>query len=165
MSKKSHAIASDCRRGRFQEAAVRAIRPLRPFGFWVLIVFLTLSAVPAVRAQDEQRRTKVPLIGKIGGGSNRQAFSGKVQAVDPKRKLLVVDAVEGSHTEYFPVKGNFEVTAPGGRKTRVSELTPGTNIIIYYEVKNDRRSVTSILVLGSQAPEKETEAKKPASLS
>lgn len=129
---------------------MRAIRPLRPFGFWVLIVFLTLSAVPAVRAQDEQRRTKVPLIGKIGGGSNRQAFSGKVQAVDPKRKLLVVDAVEGSHTEYFPVKGNFEVTAPGGRKTRVSELTPGTNIIIYYEVKNDRRSVTSILVLGSQ---------------
>ena len=142
---------------------MRAIHPLCRFGFWVLIVFLTLSAVPAVRAQDEQRRTKVPLIGKIGGGSNRQAFSGKVQSVDTKRKLLIVDAVEGSHTEFFPVKGNFEAKEPGGKKIRVSELTPGTNIIIYYEVKDDRRSVTDILVLGSKSPEKETEAKKPAS--
>ena len=165
MSKRMPTIAPNCRRGRFREAAVRAIHPFRIFEFWVLIALFIISAVPTVHAQDEHRRTKVPLIGKIGGGTNRQAFSGKVQAVDTKRKLLVVDAVEGSYTEYFPVKGSFEVTAPGGKKTRVSDLTPGTNIIIYYEVKDDRRSVTAILVLGSKTPEKETketETKKPA---
>jgi len=140
---------------------MRAIHAFRTFKIWILIVFLTLSVGPTVRAQDEQRSTKVPLIGKVGGGTNRQAYSGKVQTVDPKRKLLVIDSVEGSHTEFFPVKGDFEVTVPGGKKTRVSELMPGTNIIIYYQVKNDRREVTAILILGSHTPEKEPEAKKP----
>ena len=163
MSKKMQSIALDCRRGRLQEVAVRVIHPIRRFEFWILIALFVISAMPTARGQDEQRRTKVPLIGKIAGGSNRQAFSGKVQSVDTKRKLLIVDAVEGSHTEFFPVKGNFEAKEPGGKKIRVSELTPGTNIIIYYEVKDDRRSVTDILVLGSKSPEKETEAKKPAS--
>lgn len=142
---------------------MRAIHSYQRFGFWVLIACLTISAVAAARPQDEHRRTKVPLIGKIGGGANRQAFSGKVQAVDTKRKLLLVDTVEGAHTEYFPVKENFEVTTAGGKKIRVSELQPGTNVIVYYEVKNDRRSVTDILVLGSKSREKEEGPKKPSS--
>lgn len=142
---------------------MRAIRSAQRFGLGLLIAGLALSAVGAARPQDEHRRTKVPLIGKVGGGSNRQAFSGKVQSVDTKRKLLLVDTVEGAHTEYFPVKGNFEVTTAGGKKIRVSDLQPGTNVIVYYVVKNDRRSVTDILVLGTRIPEKETEPRKPSS--
>jgi hypothetical protein len=142
---------------------MRAIRSYQRFGLWVLVACLAISTVTAARAQDEHRRTKVPLIGKIAGGSNRQAFSGKVQAVDTKRNLLLVDTVEGAHTEYFPVKKNFEVTTAGGGKIRVSDLQPGTNVIVYYQVKDDRRSVSDILVLGPKTPEKEEGPKKPSS--
>ena len=142
---------------------MRAIHSTQRFGLWVLIACLTLSLVTAARAQDEHRRTKVPLIGKVTGGSNRQAFSGKVQAVDTKRQLLLVDTVEGAQTEYFPVKKNFEVTTAAGKKIRISELQPGSNVIVYYEVKDDRRSVTDILILGPKNPEKEEGTKKPSS--
>lgn len=142
---------------------MRAIHSSQRFGLWVLIACLAVSTVAAARPQDEHRRTKVPLIGKIAGGSNRQAFSGKVQAVDTKRNLLLVDTVEGGQTEYFPVKKNFEVTTARGEKIRVKELQPGSNVIVYYEVKDDRRSVTDILILGPKNPEKEEGTKKPSS--
>ena len=118
---------------------------------WATLLILGWS-IPLIRpaqAQDEQRRTKVPLIGKIGGGSNRQAFSGKVQSVDLKRNLLMVGTVEGDHTEYFPVKKNVPVSSAAGEKMKVAELAPGTNVIVYYEVKDDRRTVSEILVLGA----------------
>src|SRR5262245_20283371 len=86
------------------EVIMQLARPSRLFSIGGLIAVIVLNGAIALRAQDEQRRTKVPLIGKVTGGSNRQAFSGKVQKVDIKRKLLVVDTVEGSSTEYFPVK-------------------------------------------------------------
>ncbi len=139
---------------------MRAIRMyFRPA---LLLLLACLVGIPTSgRAQDEQRRTKVPLIGKINGGSNRQAFSGRIQSVDPKRKLLILDAVEGSYTEYFQVKGDFEASAPGGKKPRVKDLPVGTNVIVYYEVKSDRREVTDILVLGTQSPAKEPDTKAP----
>jgi hypothetical protein len=141
---------------------MRAIHSCLRFGLWVLIACFTLSTLTPARAQDEHRRNKVPIIGKVAGGSNRQAFSGKVQSVDTKRNLLMVETVEGAHTEYFPVKKNFEVTTAGGHKIRVSELQPGTNVIVYYQVKEDRRSVSDILILGPKSPEKEEGTKKPS---
>ena len=124
---------------------------------WVAFLFTcwTFALARPAHAQDEQRRTKVPIIGKIGGGSNRQAFSGKVQSVDLRRKLLLVGTVEGDHTEYFPVKKNVPVSSASGEKMKVAELAQGTNVIVYYEVKDDRRTVSEILVLGA--------ADKPAS--
>jgi hypothetical protein len=163
MKTKRQLMASGSSPARFQEAAMRAIRFTHPLAVCILFVFLAVSTVPGMRAQDEQRSTKVPLIGKVGGGLGRQAFSGKVQSVDTKRKLLTLEAVEGSYTEFFPVKGDFEVSAPGGKKGRVKELKPGTNVIVYYVMKNDRREVTDILVLGAHEPEKEPETKKPDS--
>ncbi len=131
-------------------------------GLLSLLVCL-LSAANSIQAQDEHRRTKVPLIGKVGGGSNRQAFSGKVQSVDIKRKLLMVNTVEGEATEYFPVKGDFRVSTAGGKKMKLSEVAPGTNVIVYFRVSEDRREVTDILVLGSKDPEKtKEETKKPS---
>jgi hypothetical protein len=123
-----------------------------------MLTFLALAAVRPAHAQDE-RRSKVPVIGKIAGGSTRQAFSGKVQSVDLKRKLLAVGTVEGSATEFFPVKKNVPVESAAGEKLKVNELSPGTNVIVYYEVKNDRRSVSQIVVLGTGDEQKETDAK------
>jgi hypothetical protein len=124
----------------------------------LVLTFLGLAVARPARAQDE-RRSKVPVIGKIAGGSSRQAFSGKVQSVDLKRKLLTVGTVEGSSTEFFPVKKNVAVATAAGEKLKVQELLPGTNIIVYYEVKDDRRSVSEIMVLGPGGEEKATDAK------
>jgi hypothetical protein len=51
------------------------------------------------------------------------------------------------------------VETAGGEKLKVKELSPGTNVIVYYEVKNDRRSVSEIVVLGPGGDEKQTDAK------
>jgi len=123
-----------------------------------MLTFLALATVRPAHAQDE-RRSKVPVIGKIAGGSTRQAFSGKVQSLDLKRRLLTVGTVEGSATEFFPVKKDVPVETAGGEKLKVKELSPGTNVIVYYEVKNDRRSVSEIVVLGPGGDEKQTGAK------
>ncbi len=142
---------------------MRLTRTSSRLGVSSLLVCL-LCAVNAVQAQDEHRRTKVPLIGKIGGGANRQAFSGIVKSVDIKRKLLLVDTVEGGITEYFPVKKDFQVSTAGGKRIKLSEVAPGTNVIVYFSVSNDRREVTDILVLGSKDRDKtQEEAKKPSS--
>lgn len=124
-------------------------RASRLFSISGLFLVLVLSGTVALQAQDEHRRTKVPLIGRVTGGSNRQAFSGKIQKVDIQRKLLIVDTVEGSSTEYFPVKKDFRVSVPNGKKIKLSELASGTHIIVYFNVNEDRRVVTDILVLGS----------------
>lgn len=113
-------------------------------------------------AQDE-RRTRVPALGKIAGGPSRQAFSGKVQSVDLKRNLLKVDTVEGGVTEIFPVKKNTPVSMAGGGKIKVNELAPGTSVIIYYEQGRDRRSVTEIVVLAASAGEDRKKKSPPPS--
>lgn len=136
----------------------------------LVLTCLGLAMARPAHAQD-QRRIKVPAIGKIAGGTSHQAFSGKVKSVDLKRELLSVGTVEGGATEFFPIKKNVSVESADGNKLKVKQLTPGTNIIVYYDVKEDRRSVSEIMVLGalggkqgsSDSKEgKETETKKPA---
>jgi hypothetical protein len=136
----------------------------------LVLTGLGLAVARPARAQDE-RRTKVPVIGKIAGGSSHQAFSGKVKSVDLKRELLSVGTVEGGATEFFPIKKNVSVQSADGTKLKVKELTPGTNIIVYYDVKEDRRSVSEIMVLGTLGGDekssgakdgKDAETKKPA---
>lgn len=125
----------------------------------ILVGCVTVVLALPAGAQNE-RSTRAPDIGKTAGGTVRQAFSGKVQSVDLKRKLLTVGTVEGNVTEYFPVKKDVSVSTAVGGKMKVKELEPGTNILIYYTVKGDRRSVSEIVVLTAGSAEKETEAKK-----
>ena len=99
---------------------MRAVRPFQRLAICSFIACLAISAAAASPGQEEERSTKVPLIGKLG--SSRQAFSGIVQSVDTKRKLLLVNAVEGSYTEYFPVKPHFLVTTAKGTKIPVKKL-------------------------------------------
>jgi hypothetical protein len=136
----------------------------------LVLTCLGLTMARPTRAQDE-RHSKVPVVSKITSGANRQAFSGRVKSVDLKRELLSVGTVEGSATEFFPIKKNVSVESANGTKLKVKELTPGTNVIVYYDVKEDRRTVSDIMVLGAlggdeKPPEakdsKDTQAKKPA---
>jgi hypothetical protein len=131
--------------------------------FWLnlrilIIGILILASAAATRAQEE-RGTRLPVVGKIGGKSH-QAFNGKVQDVDMKRNLLKVNTVEGSATEFFPIKKNVPVSKANGEKLKVQDLVPGNNIIIYYDQREDRRTVTQIIVLSSGGEGKEGKAEK-----
>jgi hypothetical protein len=117
-----------------------------------------MAEIVSAPAQDE-RRTRLPMIGKTTGGTSRQAFSGKVQSLDLKRNLLKVDTVEGGATEIFPVKKGTPVSMADGGKVKLRELAPGTNVIIYFEQKEDRRTVSEIVVLAAS----EVEGKKKKS--
>ena len=124
-------------------------------------VLAAFCAPGVVRAQQEHKR-KVPGLDKITGRPAEQAFSGIVQSLDLHHQLLNVNTVQGENTEVFPLrKGTRVATANGGRK-RLSQLTPGTNVLIYYEQRGDRRTVKQIVVLGA-APAKDKKAPPPPS--
>jgi len=113
------------------------------------------------RGQGE-RRSRVPVLGKIAGGTERLAFSGRLQSVDLKRNLLKVETVEGGVTEVFPVKKGMKASMAQGRKIKLQELPPGTSIIVYYEQKKDRRTVTEIVVLAATGGEEKKKSPPPS---
>ncbi len=138
----------------------RAASASTPGGGGPLILTLALlmiSGAASLSAQEE-RKHKVPIVDKISSGQSRQAFSGKVQSLDLERKLLNVDTVQGGNTEIFPVTKGVRVATANGGKLKLKALAPGTNVLIYYEQKGDRRTVREIIVLAAGP----AEAKKPA---
>jgi len=148
-------------RGARPWAKPRAARIAVPFKFLVgLSLALTLVGLPsrtALKAQ-ESRKSKVPVIDKIGsGGPSQQAFSGIVKSVDLRGEVLDVDNINGKSTEVFPLKKKVHVVTADGDKLGLSNLKPGTNVLVYYDQKGDRRTVTRIVVLAG-SPEK----KKPS---
>ena len=127
-----------------------------------LAIALAASCGPAGSsgyAQESHKGGKVPGIDKITTGSSRLAFSGNVLSLDEKHELLSVNTVQGGTTEVFPVKKGVHVSAANGQKLKLDNLTPGTNVLVYYEQKAEKRTVTEIIVLapgGSQGKNKST---------
>jgi hypothetical protein len=140
-------------------------RQRRRFQPVLIVLALGLAAIAGMISADAQdeRRSRVPALGKTAGGPSRQAFSGKVQSVDLKRNLLKVDTVEGGVTEIFPVKKRTPVSMADGTKIELQKLAPGTSVIVYYEQKEDRRSVTEIVVLAASAGEDRKKKSPPPS--
>ncbi len=126
-------------------------------------VMLSVVAAGSLRAQDEHRR-KVPGLDKItSGGPGQQEFNGKVQSVDLQNAVLNVQSLREDNVEIFPIKKNVRVTTARGEKLSVDSLEPGTNVLVYYEQKGDRRSVKGIIVLSAApAAPKNGEEKKEA---
>ena len=129
-----------------------------PFRFLVgLFVALVLWGFPCrttIKAQ-EQRKPKVPVLDKItSAGPTRQQFSGIVRSVDLGSEVLNVDTVKGNATEIFPIKKKVHVVTADGDKLKLTKLKPGTNVLIYYEQKGDRKTVTQIVVLAGGAVKK-----------
>lgn len=133
----------------------------RPVAFILLCGLTTAGATVPARGQGE-RRSRVPVLGKISGGTTRLAFSGRLQSFDLKRKLLKVETVEGGATEVFPVKKGMTASMAQGRKIKLQELPPGTSIIVYFEQKNDRRTVTEIVVLAASGGAEKKKAPPPS---
>jgi len=132
----------------------------RPRHLAVGLLIFPFALVWPGAVSGQEHKTKVPGLDKITTGPSRLAFSGKVQSLDLDRNILNVNTVQGGNTEIFPIKKNVRVATVQGEKLRLTFLTPGTNVIIYYEQKGDRRSVKDIVVISTGAP---TEKKSPPS--
>jgi hypothetical protein len=135
-------------------------RTVVPFKFLVgLFAALVLLGLPfraTIKAQ-EQRKSRVPVIDRItSGGPTQQAFSGILKSVDLRGEVLNVDNINGKSTEVFPVKKKVHVVTADGDKLELSKLKPGSNVLVYYDQKGDRRTVTRIVVLAGGPVKKKT---------
>jgi hypothetical protein len=117
-----------------------------------VLVVLLWGAAP-LGAQDH--KSKVPVIDKITAAAEHQAFTGVVQTFDDKHNMLSVNSVEGGATETFTLKKGAHAYTTAGTRIHVADLAPGTHVIVYYDLRADRRNVSRIDVLAS-------ESKKPA---
>ena len=79
---------------------------------------------------------------------------GIVKSVDFESEVLNVDNITGKSTEFFPLKKKVHVVTADGDKLKLSTLKPGTNVLVYFDQKGDRRTVTRIVVLASGTPKK-----------
>ncbi len=114
------------------------------------VLLLCLCGASLGKAQGQEHKHHVPGLDKISGGSTNQAFSGIVQSLDMKRNILNVNTVQGGVTEIFPIKKGLKVETAEGNKTRLEDLKPGTNVLIYYSQKGDRRTVKQVVVLATE---------------
>jgi len=128
------------------------------------IVLATAWGLPNSRgsAAQEPHKGKVPGLDKITSGPSRLAFSGNVQSLDEKREILNVNTVQGGTTEDFPVKKGVRVSAANGSKLRLEALKPGTNVIVYYEQKGEKRAVKEIIVLSSGTGQQKNKPAPPS---
>jgi hypothetical protein len=114
-------------------------------------VALVVALLAAGMALAQEHKPKVPVIDKITSASLHQAFSGTVQSLDEKHNILNVNAVEGGVTETFPIKKNTHVITAAGTRIRLSDLAPGANVIVYFELRADHRNVTKIEILTNES--------------
>lgn len=125
------------------------------------LLLLAISGSGMAHAQQDRKR-KVPVLDKLSSGSSHQAFSGRVQSLDMERKILNVNTVQGGNTEIFPIKKGIHVATAGGDKLKLADLTPGTNVLIYYEQRGDRRTVKEIVVLAAGGEEDKKKSAPPS---
>jgi hypothetical protein len=130
-----------------------------------LVAISTLTAVLTVMPEcaHAQRKPKVSSLSKIVSGSDgRQAFSGNVQSLDMKHSVLNVHSIESDDVEIFPFKKNVRVDSAQGEPLELASLKPGTDVLVYYEQKGDRRTVKQIIVLASPPAAPKPKASPPS---
>lgn len=119
----------------------------------VLAILLAVCAAPA--QQDE--KPKIPGLDKIISANEHLAYTGTVKSVDEKHNILSIDSVEGGDTEIFPIKHSTHVETTDGYRKKLDVLAPGTRVIVYYDQRADRRTVTRIELLASESKKKEAQ--------
>jgi hypothetical protein len=132
------------------------MRTLRHLGGWIFP--LAVSALAAgllcpfgMAQQGASPRSRIPVVNKIAtNGPTRSLYSGSVETLNQKLKILNVSANGGQYTAIFPLTKKTKISSINGQKLKLASLTPGTNVIVYYEQQNARRTVQQIIVLGSQ---------------
>jgi hypothetical protein len=136
-------------------------RSLSPAALGFVLVLAGGFARQTAQAQEGRKR-KIPVVDKIAGGTNHQAFSGSVQSLDLEQHVLEVNASEGKTMEIFPIKKGVSISTADGGKFKLKELTPGTNVIVYYDQRGDHRTVKQIVVLAARPDEQKKKAPPPS---
>ncbi len=161
-SPSTHRVFSAGRLPRTPGAAPRAARMhLLAAPFLLAALLISSAPVAAQGPQQEETEGRIPLPTKKTMGGAHRAFSGKIESLDLKQKVLIVGTVEGGATEIFPIKKGVAVSGAKGKKMKLEELAPGTNVIVYYDYRDGRRSVNEIMVLAVGPPGKEEKKDSP----
>ncbi len=142
-------LAFSVRRGLRDRPRTEGILP-RVAGVTLIVLICWLCGASPGYTQGQEHKHHVPGLDKISGGSTNQAFSGIVQSLDMKRNILNVNTVQGGVTEIFPIKKGMKVETADGDKIKLEDVKPGTNVLIYYSQKGDRRTVKQIVVLAAE---------------
>lgn len=140
-------------RGKLHGAGEYAVAPLLG-----ACLFLAFQTAP-LHAQDH--RTKVPIVSKLTTSNRPAAYSGKIQSLDKKQRIMNVNPIEGRGSEIFPFKKNVRIQNLNGGRMDLSALIPGTAVLIYFDQKSGERTIKNIVVLSSgkeQAKDKPTPA-------
>jgi hypothetical protein len=127
---------------------------LAQVAFWpcACLAILLQFGSPTFAQFQAGPRSKLPVINKItSNGPTRSALTGKVQSLDRKLKVLDVSDGHGGSTAIFPLNKRVKVSSISGQKLKLAAVTPGTNVIVYYEQRDARRTVQQIIILGSDA--------------
>ena len=134
-----------------------AMVPLNLFtSLFLALVIWGLPLCTTLGAQEEHK-PRVPGLDKITSpGITQQAFMGVVKSIDLESEVINVDNMNGKSTEFFPIKKKIRVVTADGDKLKLSTLKPGTNVLVYYDQKGDRRTVTRIVVLAGGEAKKKT---------
>ncbi len=109
-------------------------------------VFCSIPALaqhPFKRAPKGINKNTTPVI--------RQNFTGVVQSLDKKRKILTVESSMNNDTEYFPVNRHVRVITANGRKVRWAALATGLSVMVNFREQNGRRAVQRITILKNEA--------------
>ena len=134
----------------------RAMLPLTLLASLFLALLLWGLTLCTTLGAQEEHKPRVPGLDKITSpGVTQQAFMGIVKSLDLESEVLNVDNIDGKSTEFFPIKKKIHVVTADGDKLKLETLKPGTNVLVYYDQKGDRRTVTRIVVLaGGQLKKK-----------
>ena len=138
-------------------------RAFRAAPFLLAALLICGPSITAQGPQQEEPMGRIPVPSKKTMGGAHRAFSGKVETLDLKRKVLIVGTVEGGATEIFPIKKGISVSGAKGKKLKIEELSPGTNVIVYYDFRDGRRTVNEIMVLAVEPLKEEKKDSPPSS--
>lgn len=115
----------------------------------LLCALVLIVGSPNARGQG-QGRPKMPGLNKPPAGPTEQAFSGKIESLNLKQHVLSVDALKGQSVEMFPIKNGVQISGADGKRLDFNALAPGTNVIIYYQLKGEQRKIKQIVVLSAE---------------
>lgn len=109
--------------------------------------FCILFQVVPLRGQNTNR---LPIISKLSSGNHQQAFTGKIQSLNLKERVLNVNSLRGKQSEIFPVKKSVRVEGINGNRMKLTDLGPGMTVLIYFDQRSGKRTVRNIIVLTSK---------------
>jgi len=130
------------------------LRTVRPKSWQLAAVISAILLLACVALAQQEEKPKIPGLDKIIAANEHLMFTGTVKSVDEKHSVMSIDA-EGGTTEIFPIKHSTHVETADGFRKKLDALSPSTRVMVYYDQRADRRTVTRIELFASESKKKE----------